>query len=113
MKNTFIVELAVKLGFELLKSKAPALFSKFFFSGPIGFILQYFAKRYLGFLVSEGLLVIDFGLISARVAIEKQQFTEFAERAYKKAKAKRYTEAEKDAIRKEYLKALRDFGVID
>lgn len=95
-----------------MRKKAPSFLSKFVFSGPIGFILSFFAEKYITFLVKNGVMAIDFGVYAAEVGMEHKEYKAFAEKAYKKAKAKVYTEDEKQKIREDYLAALRKFGTI-
>lgn len=112
MKDLFVVELAVKLGFELLKKQLPSWIGKTILGGPIGFILTHFAQKFLGMLVEQGILLVDFGIISAKVAMENEEYAKFAKEAYDRAKKRVYSEEEKQSIREEYLKALSKFGTI-
>ncbi len=59
-----------------------------------------------------GILKIDLSIASLKVALEDRDFKEAARKAYDHAIARVYTEAEKIAIRKEYLDVIRDFGSV-
>jgi hypothetical protein len=112
VKNLFVVKLAVRLGFEFLKKSAPSWVGSFLLGGPLGMVLTVFAEWFLGMLINEGVLAVDFGLISANVAIELDEYKAFAKEAYEKSTKKVYSEEEKHKIRDEYLDALRKFASI-
>ena len=95
-----------------LKKSAAKWVGSFIFGGPIGFVISYFAEKFLGMLVETGILVIDFGIMSAKVAMERDEYADFAGKAYEKALKKVYSESEKEEIRQEYLAALRKFGTV-
>lgn len=107
MKDSFIVKLAVELGFKTLALQFPAI-SWLFIGCPANF-LEFFAIRYLGFLADKGILVIDLSKDSIEIALHRRDYREAAIKAYKKATAKVYTEEEKRAIRKQYLDTIRKF----
>lgn len=79
----------------------------------MGWILTYFAEKFLGFMVDQGILLIDLGIIGAQVAMQKEEYEEFAKEAYARASRKVYNEREKQKIRKQYLDALSKFGTMD
>lgn len=112
MANLFIVKFVTELGFAVLKRKASSWVGSYILGGPIGFVLSYFAEKYLGLLVQEGILQIDLGLYAAKVGMERDEYKKFAEKAYEKASKKVYSEDEKQKIREEYLAALRNFGSV-
>lgn len=112
MANLFIVKFVTELGFAVMRRKASSWLGAYILGGPVGFVLSFFAEKYLGLLIEEGILQIDLGLYAAKVGMEKEDYREFAEKAYKKASKKVYSEDEKQKIREEYLAALRKFGAV-
>lgn len=99
MKNSFVVNYAVNLW--LTAMGVPP-----FLSGIIGF----FARRFLGDMLDRGLILIDIQIDRLREALKDPQWRAAAEKAYNLAQARVYTEEEKDAIRKQYQKALADYA---
>ena len=95
MKNSFVVNYAVHLWIASLGV-----------SGPFGALIAYVAKLILGEMLDRGLIVVDIQMDRLNEALKDSQWRDAAEKAYKKAVAKVYTEEEKDAIRKQYVAAL-------
>ena len=112
LKDLFVVKFAIESGFGLLKKKLPGFLAKYVLGGPLGYLLSTAGEMFLGFLVSQGIIVIDFGLIGASEAIKLSDYREFAKAAYEKASRKVLSESEKINIRNEYLRALREFGAV-
>lgn len=79
-------------------------------TGPVGAIVGFIATKILESVLDKGILKIDLTIDSIKVAMQEEQYKKLAEAAYGKATARVYTEVEKDAIRKQYLDALRDFA---
>lgn len=110
MKDSFIVNLAVQLAFKLFKKHAAKWVGSYILVGPIGFVLSYFAERFLGYVIDQGILAVDLGVMSAKVAMEQKEYEDIAKKAYLKASKKVWDEEEKSKIRKEYLDALDKFA---
>jgi hypothetical protein len=64
----------------------------------------------LGNLIERGILVIDLTIVSIKVAMELDTYRPAAIKAYKRAKARLYTDEEKKEIRRLYLDVMRDFA---
>lgn len=79
-----------------------------FWAGPLGWI----ASIILGSILDRGILAIDLSVSSIRVALEDNQYRALAKQAYAHATARVYTEAEKGAIRKQYLDVIAKFGAV-
>ena len=105
--DSFIVKLAVELGLKKLAVLFPP--AAFLFTGCLGDVVGHFAGKFIGFLADQGILVIDLGADAIKVAFERREYREAAIAAYKKARARVYTEEEKRAIRKQYLDAIRKY----
>lgn len=100
-KDLFMVRLGVTL-----------LLNKFnivgFIAGPVGYIL----RSVIGLLMEYGIFQIDLALDAYKEGQKLAEFKDAATQAYEKATKKLYTEAEKDAIRKEYLAIISKFGSV-
>lgn len=99
MKNSFIVHLGVSLW----------LASVGLTGGWAAFVSPILCWI-LGDLLDKGIYVIDLTLDSIKVGMQEKEFKEAAEAAYNRASARVYTEAEKVAIRQQYLDALAAFA---
>lgn len=108
MADTFVVKLAVELGLKKLAVLFPP--AAWLFTGCLGNVVGHFAGQFIGFLADQGILVIDLGTDAIKIAFERKEYREAALAAYKKARARVYTEEEKRAIRKEYLTMVRKFA---
>lgn len=106
MGDSFIVRLAVELGFTALKLEFPPLAG---FISAFQPILGFFARKYLGFLTDKGITLIDLTEDSIEIGRQKSEYKDAIEKAYANAAAKKYTEEEKNAIRQQYLDAIRKF----
>lgn len=100
MGNSFVVQYAVQL---LLTSMGIP-------GGFLGFIVGKFSAWVLGELLDRGIIVMDITIDKLKEALKDPQWKAAAEKAYKLATAKVYTEEEKDAIRKQYLDALAKYA---
>lgn len=89
---------------------AALILSKFGIIGRFASTLDYFLRAGIGFLIETGIYNIDLTLDSIKEGLKREQFKKDAMTAYKKAMLKAYTEEEKDAIRKEYLKIIGAIG---
>ena len=61
-------------------------------------------------MLEKGVIVLDITIDKLKEAMKEKEWREAAEKAYAHASEKVFTEEEKDAIRKEYLKALSDYA---
>lgn len=61
-------------------------------------------------MLDKGIIQLDIQIDKLKEALKDPQWRDAAEKAYKKASAKVYTEEEKDAIRKQYLDALSKYA---
>lgn len=102
MKNSFTVQLGVRLLLESLH-----------ITGCFNSFLSPFLAYFFGAALDFSIFNISLTINSLQVGMKYEKFREHAIVAYKKAKAKVYTEEEKRAIRKEFLDATRDFVRID
>lgn len=100
----FIVELAVELAFKRLATKAA-----FLFAGPIGWILSHFAKRFLGHMISTGILYLDLAQMSRQVDIEEKEYKDAITKAYINTKDKVVSDEDKAKLRKLVIDATRKF----
>ena len=99
LKNSFVVNYAVHMWIASMS-----------ISGPLGAFVAFFAKRILGDMIDRGLIVVDIQIDKLKQALKDKQWKEAALKAYNHASARVYSEAEKDAIRKEYLDALSKYA---
>lgn len=99
MKDSFIVQLAVKLW--LTAMGAPPIVSAI-----VGPILSWV----LGSFADLGILKIDLTIDALKRGMSLAEFNKIAGIEYKKAAAKVYTEGEKDEIRRQYLDTLERFA---
>lgn len=86
------------------------ILSKFGVVGPAADLIGYFLRGVIGFLAETGIFNLDLAINSLREGMKLKEFERDAAAAYKKATAKIYDEAAKDAIRKEYLEIISKFG---
>lgn len=100
----FVVELAVELAFKRLAQKAALIFS-----GPIGWILSHFAKRFLGHMIATGILMIDLERMSKSVDVEEKEYKDAIKKAYVNTKGKTVSEADKKRLRQLVIDATRKF----
>ena len=80
--------------------------------GMSGFFADFLAPIgvwFLGDLIDKGIYAIDIMADKITEAMKKADFKKLAQKAHDKAILKKYTEEEKDAIRKEYLDILGKF----
>lgn len=108
----FVVHFAIEMGLKALAKHFAGSWIAGLIGGPLGFVIGYFAEKYLNFMVTQGILAIDLTAQSWKVAFEASEYREAALKAYQKATARVYTEEEKVAIRQQYLKILRDFAAV-
>lgn len=98
-RDTFLVRLGTSL-----------LLGRFGIVGPAADLIGFFVRGVIGVLVEEGIYEIDITLDSLREGKKQKEFEAAATAEYNKAMARRYTEAEKNAIRKEYLEIIARMG---
>lgn len=98
-KDTFLVRLGTSL-----------LLTKFGIAGPVADFIGIFARGLIGLLVETGIYKIDLAIVALREGMKLKEFEREAEKAYLKATAKLYNEAQKNEIRKEYLELIASFG---
>lgn len=98
-KDDFIVRLGVTL-----------LLGKFGLKGSIFKILDFLLRSVMGLLVETGVFQIDLALDAYREGKKLDEFKRDAAIAFEKATAKKYTEEEKNEIRNQYLKIIRNIG---
>lgn len=103
-RELFIVQLAVRVTFKSL-----AKHSKFLFTGPIGWVLSELAQRLLGYMVAQGILLIDLYRMSRSVDIEEKDYRNAIYKAYVASKGKVLTDEEKKALRHAVIDATRKF----
>lgn len=101
MKNSFVVEYAVHL-----------LIASMNISGPFAALIAYLAKTILGELLDRGIIELDIQIDKLKEGLKSDQWKDAIEKAYAKASSKVYTEEEKNAIRQEYLDAIRKYAYI-
>lgn len=94
-RDTFIVALGSNL-----------LLAKFGIIGPAAKFLGFFVRSFLGLIIEDGTFLIDLSLDAYREGKKIPEFEKAAKAAYDHATAKIYSEAEKNEIRKQYLKIL-------
>lgn len=83
--------------------------------GIVGFgadVISWFLRGVLGVFLDEGIFLLDLSLDSLREGAKLEEFQKQATAEYEKASKRVYTEAEKNAIRKEYLDIISKFGAI-
>lgn len=78
--------------------------------GPIGAVLAFFITRVLGSMLDKGLILVDIGIDQLKQALQDKEWRAEALDHYEKAGARLYTEDEKNAIRNEYLEALKKYA---
>lgn len=100
-KDLFITRLGVNL-----------ILAKFKINGPLAKILDLFLRYAVGFLIEEGVFIIDLAVDSYKEGMKLEEFEEEAKKAYEKATKRAYSEDEKNEIRKEYLKIISSIGNI-
>lgn len=93
----------VRLGSQLI-------LSKFGLVGPAADFVGFFLRAFIGFVAETGIYQIDLAIVSLREGMKLADFEKDAAAAYKKATAKIYDEEKKNAIRKEYLEIISQFG---
>lgn len=98
MKNSFTVQLAVRLFF--LQVGLPPFLSA---------VLNPFATAFLGAFVDYGILNIDLTINALKRGMKLKEFYKAAKAAHDRATARVYTEDGKREIRKQYRDALRGF----
>ena len=101
--NTYRDTFAIRLGTSLI-------LGKFGIVGPAADLIGYFLRGILGFAAETGIFQIDLAISALREGMKLKEFEREAAAAYKKATAKIYDEATKNAIRKEYLEIISKFG---
>lgn len=79
-------------------------------SGPFGAFISFIASHVLGSMLDNGIIVLDITMDRINEAMKDPMWRQDAQRAYKNATKKVYTEWEKQAIRDEYLKALSKYA---
>lgn len=79
-------------------------------SGFGAWIFGLVAANVLGVMLDRGIIVMDIGIDKLKEALKDPQWRAAAEKAYKKASARVYTEEEKNAIRKQYIDALSKYA---
>lgn len=100
MKNSFVVQYAVHL---LLASMGIP-------GGFLGAIVGKFSAWVLGEFLDRGIVVVDIQIDKLKEALKDKQWQAAALKAYETASARVYTEAEKNAIREQYKKALAAYA---
>lgn len=78
--------------------------------GPIGAFAAFLAEKFLTVLLDRGLIILDISMDGWSEARKDPKWRDAAEKAYKKASSRVYTEEEKNAIRKEYMAALSNYA---
>lgn len=78
--------------------------------GPLGAFLGFILSIILGKMLDNGLIVLDIQIDKVKEAMKDPQWRAAAEKAYKTAVARVYTEEEKNVIRKQYLEALARYA---
>lgn len=101
MKDSFIVQYAVQLWIASLG-----------LTGPFGAFVSLVATRILGDMLDRGLIELDIQIDKLKEALKEEKWREAALKAYNKARKQVYSDEEKEKIRKEYLKAIRDYATI-
>ena len=96
---------SVKLGVALL-------LAKFGIVGSLADFLSYFIRAILGALMEEGTFLIDIKIDAYKEGKKLKEFEQKAGELYAKAMAKKYTEDQKNAIRKEYLEIISRIGAV-
>lgn len=99
MKNSFVVQLGVSLW--LSSWGITGIFAEF---------LSPIAAWFLGDIADKEILLIDLTAYAIKLGMQEEKFKKLAKAAHDRAIAKVYSEEEKDAIRKQYLDALREFA---
>lgn len=99
MRNSFIIKYGVGLWLASIG-----------LTGPLGAFVAFIAAWILGDIADRGIIVLDLSIDSIRQALSESQWRDEAKKAYDHAVARVYTEAEKNAIRQEYLDALSKFA---
>jgi hypothetical protein len=100
LKNSFIIEYATQLWLASIGV-----------SGVPGMILGKIVAFALGDMADRGIIIIDLTIDKLKQALKEPQWREAAQKAYENAAARVYTEDEKNAIRQQYMDALRNFAV--
>lgn len=106
-RNLFMVKFAVKSGLKLLIKLAPKM--AFMFSGPIGWVIGFFAEKFIYFLVDYGILVLDIARMERRVELEEKDYKKAIYDAYIGSKKKVLTEEQKKELRAAVIDATRKF----
>lgn len=101
------MKFAVKSGLKLLSKQFSPL--AFLFTGPIGFVVGYFAEKFLYFLVDQAILIIDIKLMERRVELQEKDYRKAIYDAYIGAKGKVLSEEEKQKLRQAVLDATHKF----
>lgn len=96
---------SVKLGVALL-------LAKFGIVGALSDFLGYFLRAILGGLMEEGTFLIDIKIDAYKEGQKLKEFEKKAGELYAKAMAKKYTEDEKNEIRKQYLEVISRIGAV-
>lgn len=96
-RDLFIVHLGTSL-----------LLSRFGIIGPAKSFVGFFLRGLVGVLIEDGSFLIDISLDALKKGKEIAEFKKDADAAFKHATAKVYDEAEKEKIRKQYLKIVSD-----
>lgn len=99
MKNSFIVQLAVKLLISYLGI------------GSLGaFFLAPIAAWILGEMLDRGIVKIDLTIDSIKEGMKDSEWKDVAKKAYDHAISKVFTEEEKVEIRNQYISILRKYA---
>jgi len=93
------------------------VFSKFlgsvFLSGPIGFFVSFFARKFLGALIDAAIIQVDFLIIERTIKKQVEDYREFIKEIDGVVKLKDYTELEKEDFRRKYLDALKPLALMN
>jgi len=81
-------------------------------AGFVGVVLGFLLVGVIGYIVESGIFIIDISLDALREGMKLKEFSKAATLAYDRATAKVYTEKEKEAIRREYLKIISNIGPV-
>lgn len=100
-RDLFLVRLGVTL-----------LLGRLGITGGLARFLSPFFSGFIGMMIDFGIFKVDLMLDSYREGMKLEEFTKVAGEIYRRAMAKKYSEAEKQKIREEYLEIIRKIGVV-
>lgn len=106
-RNLFFVKFAVKSGLSLLVKLFPKF--AFAFTGPLGWIIGFFAEKFIYLLVDYGILALDLSLMEKNINLEESDYKKAIYEAYIGSKKKILTEDQKRELRNAVIETTRKF----